>query len=489
MLQARRPTPQIVIVGAGFGGLAMAIALVRAGIRSFTILERASGLGGTWRDNTYPGAACDVPSHLYSFSFAPKHDWSRAYSEQPEILAYLQACAKRYGLADHIRYNADVIAATYDDARERWRIDVARGEPIEADIFISACGQLNRPAYPAIPGRERFAGDAFHSARWSHDVDLRGKRVAVIGTGASAVQFVPQIAPLVDSLTLFQRSAAYVIPKADRAYGRIETLAFRFVPFLQRLNRLRKYLEHETRVIAFAYFKALTVIPLMSFRKHLKKQVTDATLRKTLEPAYAIGCKRVMISNDYFPALARPNVEIVSEKIERISETGIVTADGRERAFDAIVFGTGFDATHFLVPMRVLGRDGRDLHEAWRGGAHAYLGIVVPGFPNFFMIYGPNTNLGHNSIVYMIESQVRYVMSAIAAYERGNAPLEVRADVERTFNERVQKRIGKSVWAAGCDSWYINGSGHNANNWPEFTFEYRRRTRAIDLADFEPVRG
>jgi cation diffusion facilitator CzcD-associated flavoprotein CzcO len=489
MLQSRRPTPRIVIVGAGFGGLAMAIALVRAGIRSFTMLERASDLGGTWRDNTYPGAACDVPSHLYSFSFAPKHDWSRAYSEQPEILGYLHACAKRYGLGEHIRYNAEVVAATYDDARAVWRIDVADGESIEADIFISACGQLNRPAYPAIPGRESFAGDAFHSARWRHDVDLRGKRVAVIGTGASAVQIVPQIAPLAESLVLFQRSAAYVIPKADRKYGRIEKLAFRFVPFWLRLSRWQKYVTHETRVLAFAYFKALTILPKMSFRSHLKKQVADEQLRKTLEPAYAIGCKRVMVSSDYFPALARPNVEIVSEKIERITATGIVTADGRERPFDAIVYGTGFDATHFLVPMRVSGRDGRDLHDVWRGGAHAYLGIVVPGFPNFFMIYGPNTNLGHNSIIYMLESQVRYVMSAIAAYERGATPLEVRADVERAFNERLQKRIGQSVWAAGCDSWYINENGVNANNWPEFTFEYRRRTRAIDLTDFEPVRG
>jgi cation diffusion facilitator CzcD-associated flavoprotein CzcO len=489
MLQTRRPTPQIVIVGAGFGGLAMAIALVRAGIRSFTILERASTLGGTWRDNTYPGAACDVPSHLYSFSFAPKHDWTRAYSQQPEILGYLQACAKRYGLGDHIRYDADVVAATYDDGRERWRIDVAGSDPIEADIFISACGQLNRPAYPAIPGRESFAGDAFHSARWRHDVDLRGKRVAVIGTGASAVQFVPEIAPLVSSLSLFQRSAAYVIPKADRQYGRLEQLAFRYVPFWQRLSRVQKYVTHETRVLAFAYFKALTALPRTSFRRHLQKQVADEHLRKALEPGYAIGCKRVMISNDYFPALARENVEVVSEKIERITATGIVTADGRERPFDAIVYGTGFDATHFLVPMRVSGREGRDLHDVWRGGAHAYLGIVVPGFPNFFMIYGPNTNLGHNSIIYMLESQVRYVMSAIAAYERGVAPLEVRADVERAFNDRLQKRIGKSVWAAGCDSWYINENGVNANNWPEFTFEYRRRTRAIDLADFEPVRA
>jgi len=489
MLQTRRPTPQIVIVGAGFGGLAMAIALVRAGIRSFTILERASTLGGTWRDNTYPGAACDVPSHLYSFSFAPKHDWTRAYSQQPEILGYLQACAKRYGLGDHIRYDADVVAATYDDGRERWRIDVAGSDPIEADIFISACGQLNRPAYPAIPGRESFAGDAFHSARWRHDVDLRGKRVAVIGTGASAVQFVPEIAPLVSSLSLFQRSAAYVIPKADRQYGRLEQLAFRFVPFWQRLSRVQKYVTHETRVLAFAYFKALTALPRTSFRKHLQKQVADEHLRKALEPGYAIGCKRVMISNDYFPALARENVEVISEKIERITATGIVTADGRERPFDAIVYGTGFDATHFLVPMRVSGREGRDLHDVWRGGAHAYLGIVVPGFPNFFMIYGPNTNLGHNSIIYMLESQVRYVMSAIAAYERGIAPLEVRADVERAFNDRLQKRIGKSVWAAGCDSWYIGENGVNANNWPEFTFEYRRRTRAIDLADFEPIRA
>ena len=462
----------------------MGVALLRAGLTNFTILERANDVGGTWRENTYPGAACDIPSHLYSFSFAPKHDWSRAYAEQPEILGYLQSCARRFGLYPHIRFGADVASAAYDEVRSVWAIELAGGDRLEADIFISACGQLNRPVLPNIAGRDDFAGDAFHSARWRHDVDLRGKRVAVIGTGASAIQFVPQIAPLAESLTLFQRSAAYVIPKGDRPYSRLEQTAFRVFPFLQRANRLRQYVTREMQVLAFAYLKIVMTLPRMAFADHLRKNVPDLERRRTLQPDYAMGCKRIMISNDYFPALSRENVEIVTTPIERITSRGVVTADGREREVDAIVYGTGFAASQFLVPMRIVGRGGRVLHDLWRSGAHAYLGITVPGFPNFYIIYGPNTNLGHNSIVYMIEAAVRYVMSAIALWQEGKRELEVRDDVERAYNERVQARIGKSVWADGCASWYIDDSGHNASQWPEFTFAYRRRTRAVDVAEY-----
>ena len=484
----RGRTPSIAIAGAGFGGLCMAIALVRAGIRTFALYERAGDVGGTWRENTYPGAACDVPSHLYSFSFERKHDWSRAFAEQPEILAYLQYCARKYGIYDHIRFENEIVSATFDEARDRWTLELGDGTRTEVDVFISACGQLNRPAIPAIPGRETIAGPAFHSAQWRHDVDLRGKRIAAIGTGASAVQFVPQIAPAAASLALYQRSAPYVIPKPDRAYEPHEHRMFAALPAVQHLNRARKYVEYESRVLAFSYAKAMMSISKGAFEKNLRKQIPDPALRAKVTPDYPMGCKRIMISNDYYPALALPNVEVVTDPIARIEPHAVVTSDGRARETDVIVYGTGFTATQFLTPMRVTGRDGVALHDAWRHGAEAYLGITVAGFPNFFMVYGPNTNLGHNSIVYMIEAQVAYVMDALAILERGTLRrLDVLPAVQSAFNERLQERIRATVWSDGCTSWYLTDAGKNTVNWPEFTFEYKRRTRRVDLRHYAPA--
>ena len=485
MNATRAQTPTIAIVGAGFGGLCLAIQLARAGIRSFTVYERASDVCGTWRENTYPGAACDVPSHLYSFSFERKHDWSRAFAEQPEILAYLRWCARKYGILDHIRFETTVARAAYDEERNRWTLELGDGTRAEADVFVSACGQLNRPSIPAIPGRETFAGVAFHSARWRHDVDLREKRIAVIGTGASAVQFVPQIAPLAASLTLFQRSAPYVIPKPDRAYGERDHRLFAALPIVQYLNRARKYVGHESRVVAFSYVKAAMGPTKTVFEKHLAAHVSDPVLRAKVTPDYPMGCKRIMLSNDYYASLARPNVDVVTEPIARIEPAGVVTADGRLRDAEVIIYGTGFTATDFLTPMRVTGRDGRDLHEEWRHGAEAYLGITVSGFPNFFMVYGPNTNLGHNSIVYMIEAQVAYVMNALALLEHGVVRcLDVRPAVQTAFNERLQRKIRATVWSDGCTSWYLTASGKNTVNWPDFTFAYKRRTRRVDLRHY-----
>jgi cation diffusion facilitator CzcD-associated flavoprotein CzcO len=481
----RAATPSVAIVGAGFGGLCLAIQLVRAGRRNFTIFERGHDVGGTWRENTYPGAACDIPSHLYSFSFEPNPGWARAFAGQAEILDYLRRCVRKYGLRPHIRFGTEVRGARFDEERSRWVLDLGDAGAFEATVFVSACGQLNQPVIPNIAGRERFAGPAFHSARWRHDFVPAGKRIAVIGTGASAVQIVPELARDAATLVLFQRSAPYVIPKPDRAYRAAEKWLFGALPLVQRLNRTLKYVAHESRVIAFSYVKKAMWLARKSFEKHLAAQVPDPHLRRKLTPDYAMGCKRIMISNDYYPALGQPNVEVVTEPIERITDGGIVTADGRERPFDAIVYATGFATSAFLAPMRVVGGHGIALRDAWRGGAEAYLGVTVSGFPNFFILYGPNTNLGHNSIVYMLECQVRYVMDALATLERkGLTRLEVRPAVQARFNERLRRRLAGSVWADGCSSWYIDGAGKNANNWPDFTFAYRRRTNKLDLRDY-----
>lgn len=481
-----RPAPVVAIVGAGFGGIGLAMRLTRARIHSFTIFERAESLGGTWRDNTYPGAACDIPSHLYSFSLEPHPDWDRAYAGQPEILRYLERCAAKYRLHQHIRFGTEVRGARFDERRNVWTLDLSDGSTFEATVLVTACGQLTRPVLPDVPGRDSFDGPAFHSARWRHDVDLTGKRVAVIGTGASAVQIVPELAPRAATLVLFQRSAPYVIPKPDRAYRAAEKRLFRALPLVQRINRAIAYAVHELRFVAFGYSRAAMKPSRAAFARFLRRQIADPVLRQKLTPDYEMGCKRIMISNDYYPALARENVEVVTDPIDRVTPAGVVTKDGRERPFDALVYATGFAATGFLVPMTVTGRAGVTLQDAWRDGAEAYLGITVSGFPNFFMLYGPNTNLGHNSIVFMLEAQIAYVMDAIETLARGTcARLEIRPDVQAAFNRRLQQKLGASVWARGCTSWYLDAAGKNTVNWPDFTLDYRRRTRKLNLQDYE----
>jgi cation diffusion facilitator CzcD-associated flavoprotein CzcO len=479
---------QVAIIGSGFGGLCMAIRLKQEGVEDFVVLEKEADLGGCWRDNTYPGAACDVPSHLYSFSFAPKADWSRKYAPQAEIHAYLQECADRFDVRRHVHLSTEVEGASFDEASAHWRVTLKGGRSLEARFLVSACGQLNRPAYPRIPGLERFGGKQFHSARWDHGYPLEGKRVAVIGTGASAIQFVPAIAPKVAHLSLFQRSPAYLIPKGDRPYTPLERWLFRRLPFAQALSRWWMYWEHESRVIAFGGGAWLRWILQKTFRRRLARTVPDARLRAALTPADPIGCKRVLLSNDFYPALNRPNVELVTDAIREVTERGVVTEDGREREVDALVFGTGFQATDFLAPMRVTGVGGRELDAAWREGAEAYLGISVSGFPNLFLLYGPNTNLGHSSIVFMLESQVRYALACMRALRRRGAhALDVRPDAQRAFNVRLQEALARSVWGADCTSWYKTAEGRNTNNWPGFTFRYRRLTRAPRLAHYEVV--
>ncbi len=481
--------PRLLIIGSGFGGLGMAIQLQKAGIEDFLLLEKAAEVGGTWRDNSYPGAACDVPSHLYSFSFEPKTDWSRTYAPQAEIHGYMLHCVTKYQLRSRIRCNAEVASAAFDAAAALWRVTLSTGEELCAEVLISACGQLNQPAYPALPGIEQFAGEAFHSARWRHDLNLSGKRVAVIGTGASAIQFVPQIQPQVAELKLFQRSAAYVLPKPDRAYRPWELALMRRLPWLQRLDRGFKYVQHEVRGLAFISMPWLMKLFRFSFERHLKQHISDPQLRSQLQPNYPMGCKRILISNDYLPALTQPNVTVISEAISRISETAIITDDGREHPCDVLIYGTGFAATDFLAPMQIRGLGGQELNQAWRDGAEAYKGVSVSGFPNLFILYGPNTNLGHNSIIYMLESQFRYVLGCIDLLrQQGARYVDVKATVQQRYNQQIQASSHRTIWEQGCSSWYKTASGKSTNNWPGYTFTYRQQTRAPEPDDYECTR-
>lgn len=481
--------PSVLIIGTGFGGLGMAIQLKSAGINSFVILEKASAVGGTWRDNTYPGAACDVQSHLYSFSFEPRHDWSRKFGLQPEILGYMQHCVDKYGLAGHIRFNSEVASAAFDETTNTWTVTTTGGESHTANIVITATGQLNQPAWPNIPGMESFTGKMFHSARWDHDHDLNGKKVAVIGTGASAIQFVPEIVPRVKSLGLFQRSAAWVLPKPDRPFYRWEQTLFRRIPAWDRLYRYLIYWKNESRALAFTRFNSLLEIFAWQAKRFASNEVENKEKLRHLIPDYRIGCKRILISNDWYQAVDQSHVELVTTGIDRIVEDGVVTNDGALHRVDAIIMGTGFAASEFLSPMAITGRNGVSLNRAWANGSEAYKGITVSGFPNLFMLYGPNTNLAHNSIVYMLESQFQYVLSCVRALqaEPGTA-MDVKPDRLRDFSATVQQKLQNSVWESGCHSWYLDENGRNTVNWPGFTFTYRKATRQVDTHDYEFLR-
>jgi len=480
-----RSVPRVLIIGAGVGGLCMAIQLKRAGFANFAVLEKADGVGGTWHDNSYPGACCDVPSHLYSFSFEHKSDWSRKFAPQSEILDYLNHCADKYGIRPHVRFGTEVVAARYDEAAQLWRVRTRGGEELEAEVLVSAVGQLNRPAYPDIPGREEFAGVSFHSARWRHDHDLTGRTVGVIGNAASAIQFIPPVAERAARLHVFQRSPNWMARRRDRAYGERERRRFARHPHLAKLYRWSIWARLEAFWPVFARGNRFAPLVQGMCLKELKEQVRDARLRKVLTPDFPVGCKRLLISDDYFAALNRDNVEVVTTPIERITARGVLTADGVTRELDTLVYGTGFESTRFLMPMEIRGRGGRELHDAWRSGAEAYLGLCVAGFPNFFILYGPNTNLGHNSIIFMIECQVGYVLQCLRALEeRRLGAVEVVANAMDRYNVEVQRRLAQTVWSDDCQSWYKNSAGRITNNWAYSTTTYWWRTRRPNLDDF-----
>lgn len=477
---------RIVILGAGVSGLCMGIALKRAGIHSFTIHEKSDQLGGTWYDNSYPGAACDVPSPLYSFSFEPNPRWSRMFSPQAEIRRYLEHCADKYGLRPHIRFGSEIAGASFDEAAGSWRLRTSAGETLQADVVVSGTGQLNRPHVPDFPGLARFEGTQFHSARWNHEHDLSGENVVVIGNGASAIQFIPQIAPRVKQLTILQRSANWVLPRKDLGFSERAQQRFERYPFLLALLRWFVYWQLELRFFGFFRDSWLSRRLERSCLQHLEETIPDPTLREVLTPDYPIGCKRILISDDYYQSLCRPNVEVVTSPIERIEAGAVRTADGRSHPADTLIFATGFETTSFLAPIQIEGRGGRKLEEVWREGAEAYLGVAVAGFPNLFLLYGPNTNLGHNSIIFMIECQVGYALQCIRELFASDAAwLDVRPAAQAHYNARLQRDLARTAWTAGCASWYKTESGKVTNNWSGFTVDYWWRTLRPDFGAFE----
>jgi cation diffusion facilitator CzcD-associated flavoprotein CzcO len=477
---------EVAIVGTGFSGLGMAILLKKAGIESFMLLEKAGEVGGTWRENSYPGAACDVPSHLYSFSFEPNPGWSKAFSPQAEILEYLKRCVARYELGPYIRFHAEVSAAEFDEARGAWTVHTKDGQRVRARALVLGNGALHLPQLPALPGRETFQGTSFHSACWRHDYELADKTVAVIGTGASAIQFVPRIAPRVRRLHLFQRTPPWILPRPDMEFGPGWRRLFERLPVLRWLYRAGIYWNSEWHALAFLNPGAFNRLVEWVSRRYLRASVPDPHLRERLTPRYRLGCKRVLLSNDYYPALQRPNVELVTEEIEAITPRGVRTRGGVEREVDAIVYGTGFNVSRYLSPVRIVGRQGRELNELWSGVPRTFLGITVSGFPNLFLLMGPNTGLGHNSMIFMIEAQARYALQCIQALRAQDLRwLDVRPEVQAAFNEALQERLKQTVWqSGGCRSWYQSETGYNAAIWPGYTFDYWLRTRHVHLGDY-----
>jgi len=475
----------IAIVGAGFGGLGMAIKLEGAGRRDFVVLERDSDVGGTWFANTYPGCQCDVPSNLYSFSFAPKHDWTHAYPEQPQILDYLRECVTRFGIGDRIRLNCELTEAAWDEEARRWRLETSDGG-LTARVLIPAPGLLSEPVLPPIPGLDEFPGTLFHSARWNHEHDLAGERVALLGTGATAIQIAPRIQPKVERLSVFQRTPPWILPHPDREVSERTKRLYRALPVVQKISRAAIYGMRETMVLGFVINPKMLKLQETVAKVQLRYQVKDPQLREKLTPGYAIGCKRVLLSSDWYPTITAPNAEVVTDRIERVEGNAIVTADGTAREVDTIIFATGFSPTDPPIARRLRGADGRTMSEHWNGSPQAYVGTAVAGFPNLFMLYGPNLNLGHSSIVYMLESQIGYVMEALRAMDACDAArVEVKPDVQDAWNDQLQERLAGTVWdTGGCKSWYLDANGRDSVMWPDFTFNYRRRVSDFDPGDY-----
>ncbi len=480
----------VTIIGSGFGGIGMAIQLLRHGHSNFEIIEKESDLGGTWRDNSYPGCACDVPSHLYSFSFEGRANWTKMFPARDEIFNYITELGVKYNLYDKTRFNTEIASATFDDASGRWQVETTAGDRFETDILVTALGQLNRPKIPDFAGKGRFKGPIFHSARWEHQHDFENKRIAIIGNGPSAGQFIPEMAKIAEQLTVFQRSACHIVPRDDKPYSSLQKFLFKYVPGFRSFYRRMIFWMLETN---FLPFNELPKIPMVvkflrlagtiedRIQEQFDTQVTKPELRAVLKPDYPLGCKRVVISDDYYPALMRDNVTLETSGIREIVADGINTNDGKHHKFDIIIYGTGFESTGFLAPMTITGREGLDLNEYWREGAEAYLGITVPNFPNMFMLYGPNTNLGNNSIIFMMEVQIRYILGALASLGKKQAQaMEVHEGKLQDFMSYVTRRLDTSVWAQDCGSWYKLENGKITNNWPDFPHQYETYVGRFD---------
>ncbi len=485
----------VVIIGAGIAGLCAAIRLRASGVHNIRILEQSAEVGGTWRDNTYPGCACDVPSHLYSYSFAPNTQWTRPYPQQKEIQSYVLEVTKQYEIRALIHFDTTVTALHWVPEQSAWRITCGgQTQPLLARYVIVATGPLNKPLIPDLPGIHTFAGEVFHSGQWNHGVSLAGKRVAVLGTGASAVQFVPEIAPSAAQVTVFQRTAAWVLPRWDQPYGVLQRWAYRWVPGLQRLSRWRVYWFNEWIGMGFMGSKWMQTQLRRLAEHHLRHQVADQSLLAALTPSFSPGCKRLLISNTWFPTLQRSNVALVTQAAKAVTPQGVLGADGRHYACDVIIWGTGFKATEFIAPMQIYGEQdpaiaaaqpnspAPELGDLWRRGpAATHLGITVAGFPNFFMLVGPNTGLGHNSLIFMIECQVNYIVGALSDQRaRGRPVLRLRPDVQQDGYGQVQHKMRATVWASGCKSWYQNADGHIDTLWPAYTWEYWLKTRRFN---------
>lgn len=481
---------RVAVIGSGFGGLGAAVRLRREGVTDFVVLERADSVGGTWRDNTYPGCACDVPSHLYSFSFAPNPEWPRSFSGQPHIRAYLERITDTFGLRPHLRFGSEVLAMRWDAERLLWEISTAKDD-WTADVVVSATGPLSDPRIPDVPGLADFPGPVFHSARWDHDADLRGKRVAMVGTGASAAQIVPAIQPEAARLTLFQRTPPWVLPRFDRRITAAERWLHTKVPATGMLRRGTLWGVREMQVGLFT--KRPDRLGLMErvTAAHLRRAVKDPALRAKLLPDYRIGCKRILLSDDYYPALARPNVDVVASGLAEVRGSTLVAADGTETEADVIVFGTGFRTTDMPIADRVTGANGTTLAEEWRkDGMAALRGASAAGFPNFLFVIGPNTGLGNNSMILIIEAQLNYLADFLRQLDTigGRAALDARPSAVRAWNRGVQRRMERTVWNTGCRSWYLDAQGRNTTVWPGSTAEFRKVTRRVDLAEYQLLR-
>ena len=485
-LQVHTKEYDVIIIGAGFSGIGMGIKLLQAGIDNFLILESADSVGGTWRDNDYPGCACDIPSHLYSFSFEQSADWSRMFPAQGEIWAYLQHCVDKYKLAPHLRLNCTVEKAAFDAATLAWTVSTNDGQTLIGRALVSGMGGLSRPSYPDIPGLARFNGTTFHSAQWNHEFDLSRKSVAVIGTGASAIQFVPQIVARVKRLFLFQRTPPWIVPKLDRPIRDWERWLYRNVPLARFVFRNFIYWRQEIRGVGFTIDPRLMGRAKRIALRHLERQVADEHLRAKLVPDYTIGCKRILISSDYYPALQRDTLELVTAGIKEVTSGAIIDETGAKRAVDAIVLATGFRATDPISPTRIIGVGGRELVDDWKAGPEAFLGISVAGYPNLFLMVGPNTGLGHNSMIFMIESQIRYAIEMLRAMaRRGARAVDVKAEAQAQYNLELQRTLDRTVWQSGCKSWYQTADGKNTSIWPRSTFSYWARTYRPDLRHYD----